>query len=125
MDVEGFRAWLESYEGAWRSYDAEAAGDLFAEDAVYYTSPFREPWRGRDAIVKGWMRDQDDGRFDFEFEPIAVMGDTGVARCGVVYRAEDGSVAQDFSDIWVIRFDESGRAREFAEWWVLRGPDTE
>jgi ketosteroid isomerase-like protein len=125
MDVEGFRAWLESYEGVWRSYDAEAAGELFAEDAVYYTSPFREPWRGREAIVKGWMRDQDDGRFDFEFEPIAVMGDTGVARCRVVYRAEDGSVAQDFSDIWVVRFDESGRAREFAEWWVLRGPDTE
>jgi ketosteroid isomerase-like protein len=125
VDLDGFRAWLEGYERAWRAYDAQAAGELFAEDALYHTSPFREPWRGRAEIMAKWTRDEDDtGGFDFEFEPIAVMGDIGVARCRVVYRAGDGSVAQDFSDIWVVRFDADDRAREFAEWFMLRGPGT-
>jgi hypothetical protein len=126
VDVDGFRAWLEGYEQAWRAYDAPAAGELFAQDALYYTSPFRQPWRGRAEIVEKWTRDEDDSEgFDFEFEPIAVMGDTGVAGCRVVYRAGDGSVAQEFSDIWVVRFDADNRAREFTEWFMLRGPDTE
>jgi ketosteroid isomerase-like protein len=126
IDLDGFRAWLEGYERAWRAYDAQAAGELFAQDALYYTSPFREPWRGRNEIMAKWTRDEDVGeQFDFEFEPIAVMGDTGVARCRVVYRSADGSGAQDFSDIWVVRFGADGRADEFAEWFMLRGPDTE
>lgn len=126
MDVDAFRRWLEAYERAWRASDGRAAMELFAEDALYYTSPFREPWRGRAAIADNWDRDEADrDGFDFEFEPIAVTSDTGVARCRVAYPAREGSAAQEYSDIWVVRFDPEGRATEFTEWWVTRGPDTE
>lgn len=44
------RAWVEGYVRAWNSNDPTAIGDLFTEDAVYFT----EPWRGRDEIVRRW-----------------------------------------------------------------------
>jgi len=127
MDVEGFTAWLEGYRRAWERHDGEAGGDLFTADAVYFTSPFREPWRGRAAIVENWDRDEVDlGSFEFDHELLAVMGDTGVARCWVRYLSSDGaSVDQEYSDIWVARFAQDGRCREFIEWFMLRGPETE
>jgi uncharacterized protein (TIGR02246 family) len=50
-DVE---AWLERYRRAWEEGDADAAAALFTEDAVYRSSPFREPHVGRAAIRDYW-----------------------------------------------------------------------
>ena len=35
MDVQSANAWLNRYIEAWKSYDPQAIGDLFSEDAVY------------------------------------------------------------------------------------------
>ncbi len=45
-------AWLESYFHAWETNDPSDVRALFAEDAVYFYGPFREPARGREAIVR-------------------------------------------------------------------------
>ncbi len=54
MDLDGFRAWLEGYFGAWASNEPEQVAALFARDAVYSYGPFREPTHGREAIVADW-----------------------------------------------------------------------
>jgi len=72
------------------------------------------------------MEVADLGSFEFDHELLAVMGDTGVARCWIRYLSSDGaSVDQEYSDIWVARFAQDGRCREFIEWFMLRGPETE
>jgi len=48
-------SWLEGYLKAWRTDEPEQIGALFTEDATYSPSPFREPWRGREAIVAKWI----------------------------------------------------------------------
>lgn len=49
-------AWLDAYVQAWQSYDPQAIGALFAENATYAYQPWDEPVRGREAIVASLNR---------------------------------------------------------------------
>ncbi len=53
MDV---RDWIERYGRAWETADEELIVSLFAPDATYRASPFREPFRGHDQIREYWRR---------------------------------------------------------------------
>ncbi|HJQ91369.1 MAG TPA: nuclear transport factor 2 family protein [Acidimicrobiia bacterium] len=46
--------WADSYARAWVEMDAEAAADLFAEDATYRSFIFDEPQVGRDGVKAYW-----------------------------------------------------------------------
>ena len=54
MDDRWALDWIDDYAEAWRSGDDEAVGELFTEQAVYLSSPFREPTVGREAIRDYW-----------------------------------------------------------------------
>jgi uncharacterized protein (TIGR02246 family) len=110
-------AWVDAYRRAWESNDPAGIGALFAKKARYFHTPFAEPWEGREAIVAQWLARKDEpGTTTFRCEVIATKGDTGVVRGWTQYLEPPG----EYSNIWVIRFDERGRCREFTEWWVQR-----
>ncbi|MGD9696320.1 MAG: nuclear transport factor 2 family protein [Thermoleophilia bacterium] len=116
MDRAALHRWLTAYEAAWRAPGTGALGALFAEDAVYLTSPVDPPVRGLDAIRGLWERGRDAGEeFGVEWEIVAIDGDTGVVRLRVDYRAPEAAV---FRDLWIIRLGEDGRCRHFEEWYA-------
>src|SRR5690348_17918635 len=47
--------WLQAYVDAWKAYDADQIGNLFAEDVEYRYHPYDEPVRGRAAVVASWL----------------------------------------------------------------------
>jgi len=49
-------AWIEAYGRAWEAGDEDLVVSLFTDDASYRSSPFREPFRGRDEIRAYWRR---------------------------------------------------------------------
>ena len=115
MDGDQLTAWVDGYVRAWESNDPAAIGDLFADDAAYYTAPFREPWRGREAIVAGWLERKDEpGDYDFRYEVLAVAGDLGFVRGWTTYH----NPLTAYSNLWVVRLTEDSRCVEFTEWWM-------
>jgi hypothetical protein len=127
MDESGVERWLAGYVEAWRSYDPEAIGRLFAEDALYRYHPWDEPApshvRGRDAIVASWLEDEDaSGSWGAEYRPWLVHGDRAVAVGTSRYIAADGSVESEYSNVFFLVFDHDGRCREFSEIYMKR-PD--
>jgi hypothetical protein len=113
MDLD---SWMLGYRRAWESNEPEEIGALFSEDAEYYTAPSQEPWRGRAAIVEGWIAVADGpGDTTFEWEPIVEAAGLAVIQGRTVYRDGD-----DYDNLWVIRFDSDGSCREFTEWWMKR-----
>jgi SnoaL-like domain len=107
--------WVRRYVRAWGSNEPEEIGDLFTEEAEYYTAPFREPWRGRRAIVRGWQeRREPPDTWTFEYEVAGVDGDTGFVRGRTEYSSGEGI----FANLWLVRLDRDGRASEFVEWWM-------
>jgi ketosteroid isomerase-like protein len=115
MEPTGVQRWVDAYVRAWSTNDPADIGVLFTDDASHYTAPFREPWRGRQGIVKGWLHRKDDpGGWEFRYEVQAVAGDLGFVRGLTHYREPP----LDYSNLWVIRLDPDGRCSEFTEWWM-------
>jgi ketosteroid isomerase-like protein len=97
---------------AWTTNDPADIAGLFTEDAEYYTAPYRQPWRGRDAIVAGWLQKKDEeGEWKFRSEVLAIADDLGFVRGWTDY------VDESYSNLWVIRLRD-GRCSEFTEWWM-------
>jgi uncharacterized protein (TIGR02246 family) len=120
MDDAAVAAWLERYVAAWRSYDPEAIGDLFTEDAVYRWHPYdegEEAVHGRDAIVAAWMGDRDEpGSWSAQYRPWAVEGDRAAAVGVSTYFEPDGkTVNRVYHNVFLMRFDGDGRCAEFTE----------
>ena len=114
MDLSAFQAWLDRYIAAWRSGDPADIGALFSDDARYFSGPFREPVVGREAIVAGWTDSPDaPGSWEAEYRPLAIDGEVAVATGESRY-----ANGRTYSNIFVCRFDETGRCREFREWFM-------
>lgn len=48
--------WIERYGRAWETADEDLVVSLFSDDAVYRSSPFREPHIGHEQIRAYWRR---------------------------------------------------------------------
>jgi hypothetical protein len=91
-------SWMKGYLEAWQSNFPADIEALFTEDALYYTAPFRDPWRGRDAIVAGWLGRKDEpGKWEFEWDPILLSSNIAFVQGETKYF--DGP---SYSNLWVI-----------------------
>ena len=117
MDKRTVETWVERYLRAWSTNDPQDIGQLFAEEALYYTGPFDEPWRGQEGIVQGWLDRKDEpGTWSFRYQVLVAADSVGVVRGWAQYHNPD----REYSNIWAIHFDEQGRCTEFTEWWMQR-----
>ncbi len=121
MDRQSFEDWLGRYFAAWASNDPDDVAGLFTEDAIYWVGPFREPWVGRDQIVREWTSgSQDDVRAAYDV--VAVDGDRGVAHWNVSAGGAGGEGRSEWDGVLVIAFAPDGRCREHREWFSTREP---
>jgi ketosteroid isomerase-like protein len=130
MDRTSAQDWLDAYVGAWKSYDRDEIGELFAEDVAYRYHPYDEPLVGRDAVVDSWLGESDadgastrdaPGTYDAHYTPYAVDGDALVATGTSVYQDHpDGPVTRTYDNCFLVRFDDEGRCVEFTELYMQR-----
>ena len=118
---DAFGTWLGRYIEAWRSGDPGQIGDLFSADAAYSFHGGKAVVTGRDAIVAAWLKEDESGSWEAHYEPLAVDQEVHVAIGFSRYFDDDGGVRDEYSNIFVCRFDADGRCREFTEWW-MRAP---
>jgi hypothetical protein len=127
IDRAHVQRWLDRYVQAWKSYDPDAIGDLFAEDAEYRYRPWDEPVRGRAAIVADWIapdgaasgRD-DPGTYDAHYAPWAIDGNRAVAVGTSDYftDATQAKRTRRFHNTYLLEFDADGRCRSFTETFI-------
>jgi hypothetical protein len=115
IDRTGVTRWVAAYEEAWRTPGTDGLARLFTSDAIYRHSPYEEPVIGLADIRQMWEDDRDSAQeiFTLATEIIAVEAAVAVVRAEVRY---GDPIGQEYRDLWVVRFDDSGRCREFEEW---------
>ena len=121
MNVNELERWLRAYGDAWEQRDAAGACRLFANDALYYETPYAEPFRGRDGIGSYWSSvtaDQRDIRF--ESTPIGVVGSTGIARRSAKFKPAPSGADVELNGVFLLEFDDQGRCATLREWWHAR-----
>jgi ketosteroid isomerase-like protein len=112
----GVDAWLERYRIAWEEGDADAAAALFTEDAVYRSSPFREPQVGQDGIRAYWEQvtgSQSETRVRIG-TPITQGNKTAVEWWTTM---RDDGAEITLPGILFLRFAPDGRCEELRETW--------
>ena len=130
MERTTAQRWLDDYVSAWKSYDRDDIGALFAEDVAYRFHPYDEPLLGREAVVAAWLGESNaagastrdaPGTYDAHYTTYAVDGDAVVARGTSVYQDHpDGPVTRTFDNCFLLRFDGDGRCAEFTELYMER-----
>jgi ketosteroid isomerase-like protein len=112
--------WLQDYVAAWKSYDPQAIGALFSDNATYRYNPYDEPLRGREAIVANWLENRDaPNTYAAEYRPVAVEGNTAVANGRTMYYEADGKTfKRQYDNIFVVQFDDEERCTDFCEWFM-------
>lgn len=111
-------AWMEKYQTAWASNQPDDIRVLFTEDARYETRPHDpDAWTGQDGIVDGWVAARDEPQdWTFSWELLGTNGPTAFIQGVTLYAGDQPS----YDNLWVIRFDGSGRAASFTEWFMAR-----
>ena len=120
MTHNDVQVWLDRYVAAWMSYDREAIGELFAEDAEYRYHPWDdEPVKGRAAIVENWLENRDEpGSWDAHYDVWTLDGDRASAIGESRYVNPDGSFRTLYYNNWLLRFDAHGRCIDFVEYYM-------
>lgn len=116
-------AWLLAYKDAWENQDARAACALFAEDAVYYVTPFGPPVCGHEELLAYWhgvVRTQQDIRFRFEI--ITLAGNCGYAHWSAAFTRVKSGSRIILDGIMQVTLDASDLCTEFREWWHSTKP---
>ena len=127
MTADDVQAWLDRYVRAWQTYDPDAIGELFSEEAEYRYAPWSEPVRGRHAIVGSWLAPDGDaserdepGTYDARYAPWVVQGDRAIAVGTSDYLSGPaGRLERRYHNVFLLEFDPEGRCRSFTEWYAL------
>ncbi|MFE9438492.1 nuclear transport factor 2 family protein [Streptomyces sp. NPDC006602] len=114
---EAAERFVRVWERAWAGHEVEALLELYAEDCVHRSMPFRAPHRGR-AELAAYLR------WSFAAERVTdvrfsspVFGPGGVAVAEFLVFAEEGGEASTPAGCVFVRFDAAGLAVETRDYW--------
>ncbi len=118
MNREDFKKWLENYKNAWEKRSPKKAAELFSADATYRETPFDEPMRGREAIVKYWLDvERSQENISFAFEILSVEANKGIAHWQAEFdRIENGKTVK-LDGILIAFLNHKMQCTKFEEWW--------
>jgi hypothetical protein len=120
MTIAGhdYAGWLERYRNAWIERDADAAGRLFTEDAIYREQPFQEPFVGRAAIQDYWSRvTASQTKVELRYGRSIVDGRRVAVEWWANLDTTGGAVT--LAGEFLLLFADTGECRELREYWVL------
>lgn len=110
--------WAERYARAWEEADDQAVGALFTEDATYQSDPFREPYRGREAIRAYWRHvTATQGNVEVLVGRTMVAG--GQALVEWWTQMESDGTLVTLPGALLLDLDENGLCRALREYWNL------
>lgn len=112
---------LERYKRAWEERDPDAAMELYASDAEHRDHPFREPFRGDDAIRAMWNDiAANEAHVEFDAERIWVVGRTVLASWHAAYTDRTNGERVRIRGFATFELDDGGRIARLREWPVSR-----
>lgn len=121
LTMSALSSWLDAYGEAWESRDADAAATIFSKDATYQVTPYEDPHVGREGVRSYWAGVTENQRnVRFEYEPISVSGNTGVAHWSADFDVAPDGPHIELNGIFVLQFDADGKCRRLREWWHLQ-----
>jgi SnoaL-like domain len=112
--TDGAVRWAQVWSQAWPEADVEAIAALYAEEARFYSHPFRPLQAPRDYVVWAF---EDQSEAECRFGPPLVSGDRAAVDWWAVVTSRDGSV-ETIAGTSLLRFDTDGLVVEQRDAWA-------
>ena len=110
--LAGLSEWLDAFGQAWKARDAQAAADLFTEDATYQWGPFASRQRGQPLIREAFAEAfEGQGSVAFGYEVLAATNRGGIVRW---WSTVDHTRLEG---IFRLHFEDSGLCTSLEAWW--------
>jgi hypothetical protein len=110
--------WLERYRRAWIERDADAASQLFTEDALYREQPFQPAFVGRKAIRDYWSTvTASQKSVELRYGRAVVDGQRVAVEWWANLQTDNGPLT--LAGEFLLSFADSGQCRELREYWLL------
>jgi ketosteroid isomerase-like protein len=119
MDAESAaRAWAEVWSRSWLAKDAEAIAEMYTEDAVYLSHPFRRPHLGRaGALEYASTAFEEEEAVECWFgEPVAA-GNRAAVEYWAILLSEGKELT--LAGTTILRFAQDGRCEEHRDYWTM------
>ena len=115
---EAARRWAETWERGWREHDVDAIEALYAENAVHYSAPFREPGRGPSGVraYVEWAF-ADEERAEVWFDEPVVAGDRAAVAWWAVSSTTGGD--ESLAGVSMLRFGTDGLVLDQHDYWNM------
>ena len=111
--------WIERYRRAWETADADEVVALFTSDAWYWSSVFRKPYQGSDAIRRYWLTGAGSQREVAVRmgQPVTTPGRVAVEWWATMIDPDEGEIT--LPGCLLLRFAADGRCRDLWEYWQV------
>ena len=118
LTEQRFQSWLSAYGEAWQAKDAGAFAALFADNALYYWTPFDEAKKGSGEIQAAFADAVSTQRdIDFGARILYVQAQLGAAHWSCAFTRISTGKRVHLDGIFVVQFADAGKALSFREWW--------
>ena len=111
--------WIERYQRAWETADADEVTDLFTPDATYRSNVFKKPYLGRDAIRRYWLRAAGNQREVAVRTGRPIITDDRVAVEWWTTMIDPDQGAITLPGCLLLRFAPDGRCHDLWEYWQV------
>jgi uncharacterized protein (TIGR02246 family) len=111
------RRWAQTWERGWNEHDAASILALYADDAVWSQSPFRDREAPRDYLERVFA---EEASAQASFEEPLVDGD----RAAIAWRGDTqlrGGGEEHLAGVSIVRFDGEGLVAEQHDFWNAGG----
>ena len=112
--ADAARQWAEVWAAAWPAADVDAIDALYAEDAIFYSHPFRDRQPPREYVTWAFS---DQAEAECRFGEPVVDGDRAAVDWWAVMTSDDGSV-ESIAGTSLLRFDADGLVAEQRDVWA-------
>ena len=113
--TDAARRWAEVWADSWSAADVDAVSALYADDAVFYSAPFRNRQAPCDYVAWAFA---DQAEAECRFGEPLVEGDRAAVDWWAVMTSKDGS-EESIAGASLIRFGPDGLVVEQRDVWAI------
>lgn len=122
IDQNTFTSWLDLYGTAWETLDPEAIIKIFSEEALYYETPYSQPFKGRKGIHQYWSNNAQATQKDvsFGYDSITMNESAGQAHWWAAFTLIDTGEIVEIDGYLLAEFNSEQQCSCFREWWHVK-----
>jgi ketosteroid isomerase-like protein len=111
--------WIDGWASGWREHDSTVIADLYSDEALFVSEPFRQPKRGGPGAAEyaEWAF-ADEEAVELWFAEPLVAADGAAVRYWAIIR-ERGGRDSTLAGIAYLRFAPDGRVVEQRDYWHM------